>query len=669
MEVAQIMAKLEADITQFNATLMSAKTQFGELKRQIESSNFEIPPIEMPEMSAEKINKAWQMELSRENDAFKKAGADAERVAAIRAQEAAEATKRWSDNLNEALGGVKQLTSLGAAVGFMTKDLLSIGSGFESQMARVQAISGASADQFADLTARARELGATLPITARDAGAAMEVLAQRGVAVGSILEQVDDIINLSISQQYGLAESADAVSAAMLNFEMSVDKTAEIVDAFNNASNQSALSMSSLGSALSYVAPNAHAVGMDLYETVAAMEALANAGFAGHRIGTGLTDVISSLAAPTDKAAQALSRLGVQVNDSAGKMRPLRDILADLKDANMGFADSVAIFGTAGAKYGAVLAQNSNQLKGFEAGLKKSGATAANVAIQMQTLQNKWNAFKSAAEEVKITAFDQIKGKAGGFADELTELARVTGEWVTRTNLASDSLTGFLSGLGIGDGTITSLKNNLTALTATRIEEFFESSGKAVRGVVEAISKLASAVPWDFLINNLDTIAKSLFWSMIADKGISIAGNIGKIVGGVKGMGKMLADTAGPLTNFGATALGLTGTLAELGPAAATSVSGIASLAVGTAAAAGTLTLLAAGIGVATYATIGYIKAIKEQSAAEKYGKGLEAEIAQREILIRALDGEEEAVFMLNAEYRKLYDEKMKAREDDKNAA
>ena len=423
MEVTQVSAQFIGDNSALNKTIADSQRSVAALQKSVKNLDLAIPTSKMPDIAGqlkkvqqemgsmesvfappqlkgdyfgqmqksidplrESISKAfgnlWTKELEAESKAFGQAFKDAQFGGYIsEIKQAAAEVKSLGGELGITYDATKTLTgagakgfavmtkaalAVGAAVGVMVHSVVDLGAGFESQMTRVRAISGATQEEFEALSNRARELGATLPITARDAGSALEVLAQRGTSVGDMLETVDDIINLSISQQYGLAESADAVSAAILDFGMSVDDTERIVDAFNNASNQSALSMSSLGSALTYVAPNAAAVGMSLNETLAAMEALANAGFSGHRIGTGLTDVISSLAAPTSKGADALNKLGVEVMDATGKMRPLKDIMNALRAANMNFTESVEIFGQAGAKYGLVLSQNADKLDSFE---------------------------------------------------------------------------------------------------------------------------------------------------------------------------------------------------------------------------------------------------------------------------------------------------------------
>ena len=71
--------------------------------------------------------------------------------------------------------------ALTAAVGRVTRSVLAVGGGFEAQMNSVAVITQATGSELDALTAKAREMGETLPITAADAASAMTIMAQRGM--------------------------------------------------------------------------------------------------------------------------------------------------------------------------------------------------------------------------------------------------------------------------------------------------------------------------------------------------------------------------------------------------------------------------------------------------------------------------------------------------------
>jgi hypothetical protein len=229
------------------------------------------------------------------------------------------------------------------AVGAFTATALNVGGDFEKQMNRVAIISGASAEELGLLTDKAREMGKTLPIMAKDAAEAMEIMAQRGTAVKDILTSVADVTNLAISQNISLADSADLLGSTITNFGFAMEDASKITDMFNNASNQSALSVSSLIEGLKYIAPAAAAANQTLDGTLAAMEVLANSGLKGSMIGTGLSGVITKL-------SQSSKVLGVATKDLNGNMRPLADIFSELHDRGITLAEATKTFGAYSSK-------------------------------------------------------------------------------------------------------------------------------------------------------------------------------------------------------------------------------------------------------------------------------------------------------------------------------
>ena len=134
---------------------------------------------------------------------------------------------------------VKGLTASAAAIGgaiaAVTKSALNVGGGFETQMTRVKIISGATAEDLAALTQKAREMGESLPITAQEAASAMELLAQRGTQAKDILASVADVSALAISQNVGMAEASELLGSTMTNFGLAIEKASQVTDIFNNA--------------------------------------------------------------------------------------------------------------------------------------------------------------------------------------------------------------------------------------------------------------------------------------------------------------------------------------------------------------------------------------------------------------------------------------------------
>ena len=426
----------------------------------------------------------------------------------------------WGKNLEATFGSAfKSITAGATAVAgtlsMIAKNALALGGGFEAQMTTVSVISGATADELAQLTAKAREMGATLPITAKDAAMAMTVLAQRGTSAKDILASVADVANLTISQGVSMGQAADLLGSTLTNFGMKIEEASKVTAIFNNA----ALNMGKLTEALKYVGPAAGSIGMELTEAVAGMEALANAGLTGEMTGTGFAMVLTKLASKS-------RIMGVETRDLQGKIRPLADIFSELQAKGFSLAQATAEFGARGRLAALNLAKQSASLKENEERLKNWGSTQAAVDSKAKTFTNTMAAFRSAVEELHIEIFDQIKDKAKGVVGTFAELTRTFAAWVGQSKIAEKALQAFLEGLGF----------NIPAADVQAFVDRVRDFGKAIQSIASVIASFANKVktPLLFLIEHLDTFATISFWGWILGKGLQIPAAIISIAGAFK---------------------------------------------------------------------------------------------------------------------------------------
>ena len=416
--------------------------------------------------------------------------------------------------LSSIVAGVQRVAQSVAGV---MRTALAVGGGFEAQMTAVKVISGATGEELEKLTQKAREMGATLPITAKDSAMAMTVLAQRGTSVKDILASVSDVANLAISQGVSMGAAADLLGSTITNFGLAMEDASKVTAIFNNASNQSALNMSSLTEALKYVGPTAGSVGMELTEAISAMEALANAGLKGEMIGTSLTRVITIL---STKARI----MGVETKDMQGKLRPLADIFSELQAKGFALTDADSIFGARG-KLGAInLAKFSDTLKQNEERLKQWGSTQAAVDEKAKTFNNTMAAFSSAMEALHIEVFDQIKSQSKGVVAGITDIARAFADWVGQTKIAEQALNAFLDGLGFNIPAGADFKKLLDQIDIEAFVDRVKSFGNTIRSIADSIVSFAGKIqtPLLFLIKHLDTFATISFWGWITGKAIQI---------------------------------------------------------------------------------------------------------------------------------------------------
>ncbi len=110
----------------------------------------------------------------------------------------------------------------GAILGAFGK-CVSVAAGFEDQMAKVGAVSRASASELAALEEKARELGATTQCTASQVGEAEQYLAMAGFNAQQNIAALPGVLNLAAATATDLGRAADISSDILGAFGMEAE--------------------------------------------------------------------------------------------------------------------------------------------------------------------------------------------------------------------------------------------------------------------------------------------------------------------------------------------------------------------------------------------------------------------------------------------------------------
>lgn len=107
---------------------------------------------------------------------------------------------------------------------------------FDSEMSKVSAISGATGDDFDQLRAKAREMGAKTKFSASEAASAMEYMAMAGWKTSDMLNGIEGIMNLAAASGEDLATTSDIVTDALTAFGLSAADSGHFADILAAAS-------------------------------------------------------------------------------------------------------------------------------------------------------------------------------------------------------------------------------------------------------------------------------------------------------------------------------------------------------------------------------------------------------------------------------------------------
>jgi TP901 family phage tail tape measure protein len=303
-----------------------------------------------------------------------------------------------------------------AAVGL--KQAITLGIDYQNNLNQIQAVSGATGEQMAAVSARAVALGndLSLPATsAADAAQAMLELAKGGLSVDQAMQAAKGTLQLAAAAQISGAQAAEIQANALNSFGLSASSAGHVADVLANTANQSSGDITDFAQALSQVGAVAHQFGVSIEDTSTALGLLANAGIKGSDAGTLLKTALTQLAAPSKPAAAAIQDLGRKVFDAQGKFVGLASLMSQLHDASarmtqQQFAQATAtVFGTDAVRLAGVAAQDTSaDWTKMSDAVGRSGGAADVAAAQMKGLGGAVQGFQSQLETVQLEVFQQI---------------------------------------------------------------------------------------------------------------------------------------------------------------------------------------------------------------------------------------------------------------------
>ena len=186
-----------------------------------------------------------------------------------------------------------------------------------------------------------------------------------------------------------------------------------------------------MGYALKYAAPSANALGLSLEEVSAAVGVMSDAGIKGEQAGTTLRGAFTRLVKPSDDAAGKMKELGINAFDSNGKMKPLADVIGNVKSSMSGLTDEqrqnaiATIFGQeAMSGILTLIDKGPDKLNTLTTSFKNSSGAAKEMAdISQDNLKGSVEAMKGSLENAGIKITIALAPAIKAVADGIGKLA------------------------------------------------------------------------------------------------------------------------------------------------------------------------------------------------------------------------------------------------------
>lgn len=210
--------------------------------------------------------------------------------------------------------------------------VLDIGMSFESGMSKVEAISGATGEDLAALTDKAKKMGAKTKFSATESAEAMQYMAMAGWKTSDMLNGIEGIMNLAAASGEDLATTSDIVTDALTAFGLSAQDSTHFADILAQASSNANTNVSMMGETFKYVAPVAGAMGYSAEDVALAVGLMANSGIKASQAGTSLKAALVNMVKPTDDMRGVMERLGISIQNADGSIKPFGELIGDLRD-------------------------------------------------------------------------------------------------------------------------------------------------------------------------------------------------------------------------------------------------------------------------------------------------------------------------------------------------
>lgn len=219
-----------------------------------------------------------------------------------------------------------------------------------------------------------------------DAIAGLEMLARAGEDVGTAMGNLPAVLDLAVVAGMNVASAADTIVTTMNQFNMSTMDATRVADVYTKASQMSTASTQELASMMRYMAATMDGAGYSFEDTTAYVTAFINAGMMARQASGALSTAVQSLSDMNAAGQAVLDKYGVALRDATGKVRPLIDVVLQLKNAGASTTDMLSVFGASSQKITTVLANLGKE--GFDKlvkGLEDSKGAAKDAADILQT--------------------------------------------------------------------------------------------------------------------------------------------------------------------------------------------------------------------------------------------------------------------------------------------
>ncbi|HAO5791881.1 TPA: phage tail tape measure protein [Listeria monocytogenes] len=217
---------------------------------------------------------------------------------------------------------------------------------FDNEVTEVNSLlreSGESAKEFGDRYTQvfdyAQKASVKYGVASEQTMLGMKEMVKKGYDINQTMASMPAIFNAARASGDDFETVMSVTTSTLEQFGMiskdtnkQMEYTNKVADVLTYVADKTAAGFSDMGTAMNYVGPISHSLGYSLTDTAAAVGLLSNRGIEGQKAGTGLRGMLTSLLKPSKSAAEAMSEVGLTIEDNNGNMKTLPTLLDDIND-------------------------------------------------------------------------------------------------------------------------------------------------------------------------------------------------------------------------------------------------------------------------------------------------------------------------------------------------
>ncbi len=414
----------------------------------------------------------------------------------------------------------REMAMLGAAMtGFAAGTVREFGR-FDRAIRESLAVSDVTTTQFAQMSQMALDMSTALNRAATETATGFYYLGSAGLTATEQMQAFVDVNKLARATTTAVAESAEGLVDIMRAFGIEFEHATRVSDTLTKTVISSNQVFHQLRTALKYIAPIARATNNSLSDTAAMLGKMADAGIKGSKAGTAMRFALTAMISPTGQLRDELRNMGLEIYNTAGQMRPMIEIFADMQETLRGTGEQYRnmIFEVMFGKRAlpgqlAIFNQGIDVIAAYSEELKNAGGTMDLVVRkQMQAFLNQLGRLWQWVRRLSIALGESLAPRIRGLVETLIPVLESTEAWVRANGeLTAKIMAGVaaLGALSLAGGTLMLLLPTLIA-SVTSMAAAFVSLAVPIAVAVGGFYALRAAwsIAWADMSQTTNTFSR-----------------------------------------------------------------------------------------------------------------------------------------------------------------